>query len=68
MNLLFRIHNSTYTSNHNWYVCIQRFAKGPPNRHLIYTAGEDFHYQVISHDLQPNIYDMKNIDFTKKKT
>ena len=55
MNLLFRIHNSTYTSNHNWYVCIQRFAEGPPNRHLIYTAGEDFHYQVISHDLQLNM-------------
>ena len=49
-------------------VCIQRFAEGPPNRHLIYTAGEDFHYQVISHDMQLNIYDMKTIDFTKKKT
>ena len=25
---------------------IQKFQEGPPNKHLIYTAGGDFHFQV----------------------
>ena len=30
---------------------IKLFAEGPPNKHLIYTAGEDFHYQVLPTDV-----------------